>query len=525
DALLAYVESQRAFFRSVSGAPSDAYHYAIFNKNTPTGGLLGLGYYPSPRSAIGWDNRDDPNAPRGGMTMAHEIGHNHGRPHTWDEAAAPNSIREVGVDVYAYRTWPTNTIACMNYGAPRWVSDYTWERLFDRRSSSPAPPLLEEGKRQVYVIAGVGRRDGSGHLDPSYVIESGEPLDASNEAGPFFIQLRTDKDELLYSHPFDTSMEACYSTNATHIAQTEGRSPFAFILPYSNKVGKIQLKLGEQLIDELVAAGVPMGVTVTYPNGGEVLTPSDKIRWTATDIPDVTLTFQLFYSHNAGQTWEPMLGGLPAVVTPLQGYKVSRINGQFEMALDSEAERMAGSGDMLIRVLASDGVRTVEDISDGTFTVESKPPIVTISSPFEGSKHPIGNTVVFSGYAFDKEDQGAVPDEKLSWLWKPEAAGLVEFATGRDAFLLDIPEGDIKVWFVAEDSDGQSATAEITINGDTPILGDLNNNWQLDGGDVMMYGAIWSATSGGENFYGIADIDADGIIDNKDVLLLLTNMN
>jgi len=186
---------------------------------------------------------------------------------------------------------------------------------------------------------------------------------------------------------------------------------------------------------------------------------------------------------------------------------------------------MAGSGEMLIRVLASDGVRTVEDISDGTFTVESKPPIVYISVPEDGSKHTIGDTVAFSGYAFDKEDAGPVPDERLSWVWQPEAAGFVEFATGRDAYLEEIPEGDFSVWLVAEDSDGQSATAQVTLNGDTPILGDLNLDWKLDSEDVLIYGAIWGATSGGDDFYGIGDIDTDGVIDDKDILLFITNMD
>ncbi|MBI5499823.1 MAG: hypothetical protein HY907_06245 [Deltaproteobacteria bacterium] len=73
-------------------------------------------------------------------TMVHELGHVFGRGHSGcsvprDDRAFPHAGGVIGVwgrDPRDGRYWPPGTADFMGYCTPPWVSDYTWNRLFDR---------------------------------------------------------------------------------------------------------------------------------------------------------------------------------------------------------------------------------------------------------------------------------------------------------------------------------------------------------------------------------------------------------
>lgn len=102
-------------------------------------------------------------------------------------------------------------------------------------------------------------------------------------------------------------------------------------------------------------------VTVTYPNGGEIITPPTvgrnragvELEWTASDNIGVTQSIILF-SGDGGATWPDTLavGGIASPFEPAWG----------EMASTTAAR---------IRVIVLDAqLNAAEDVSDGDFTLE-----------------------------------------------------------------------------------------------------------------------------------------------------------
>ncbi|MBE0526351.1 MAG: hypothetical protein IH631_05375, partial [Candidatus Thorarchaeota archaeon] len=95
------------------------------------------------------------------------------------------------------------------------------------------------------------------------------------------------------------------------------------------------------------------GVEVDSPNGGETVAGEIAVSWTGGDLDDDALTYSVFYSDDLGGSWTSIGNGLSD--TEVQWNTTLVDNGQ----------------DYLIRVVASDGEFTIEDISDGNFTVDN----------------------------------------------------------------------------------------------------------------------------------------------------------
>jgi len=94
-------------------------------------------------------------------------------------------------------------------------------------------------------------------------------------------------------------------------------------------------------------------VTVTFPNGGEVLNGTQTITWDAVDFDSDSLTFQVQYSDNNGSDWSTLATGV--------------IIHEFEWNTTLHDD---GTGYM-IRVIASDGDLTAYDDSDDPFELDN----------------------------------------------------------------------------------------------------------------------------------------------------------
>jgi hypothetical protein len=147
--------------RQTDKVASDVYYFGMV-KPTDTlkdycrsGCTAGIGYVgslnqPAAYAAVGLAYADETSA----STMAHEVGHNHGRNHA--PCAPGNNIS--GVDPnYPYAgaklgTWgydvrnqkffdPTATYDIMGYCDPKWISDYTYKGLLERVAAINLPHL------------------------------------------------------------------------------------------------------------------------------------------------------------------------------------------------------------------------------------------------------------------------------------------------------------------------------------------------------------------------------------------------
>lgn len=105
------------------------------------GGIAGLGFVPDAsddysRCAVGLGFKDaDPN----GFIMAHEVGHNHGRPHAPCGVSGepfPYSNATIGAWGYSFISQklkePSGFHDVMSYCDPQWISDVNYSKLFTR---------------------------------------------------------------------------------------------------------------------------------------------------------------------------------------------------------------------------------------------------------------------------------------------------------------------------------------------------------------------------------------------------------
>src|SRR5207248_1572608 len=111
-------------------------------------------------------------------------------------------------------------------------------------------------------------------------------------------------------------------------------------------------KDGNELASRNVSAQAPQ-VRMIFPNGGEILEDKVTVRWRASDADGNNLTYSLLYSHDAGQTWQTVVGNIK------------------ESQITVDLRELPGGTRALFRVIATDGVNTGIDDSDHTFTVPS----------------------------------------------------------------------------------------------------------------------------------------------------------
>jgi hypothetical protein len=188
------------------------------------------------------------------------------------------------------------------------------------------------------------------------------------------------------------------------------------------------------------SANAPV-VTIQSPNGGESIGDPAMVTWTANDADGDPLTFALLYSSDGGTSWI-------AVGTDLTG-----------TSADVPLTGLAGGGNALFRIIASDGFLTGQDDSDGVFTVPNTRPVVRILSPRDGGAYGIGTILSLEADASDSEDG---PLDGTSVVWTSSRRGVL--GTGA---ILELPKvyggGDV-ITVTATDSEGASASASVRID-------------------------------------------------------------
>jgi hypothetical protein len=196
----------------------------------------------------------------------------------------------------------------------------------------------------------------------------------------------------------------------------------------------------QQLAIRSVSAHAP-AVTLTAPNGGEVLDGDTiAVAWSASDQDGDSLIFSLDYSPDGGTTWTPL------------GSDIT------ETAVTLDAASVPGSDQGLFRVIASDGVNTAQDTSDGVFSVPDKDPQVWIVSPADGAVFVPGQAVGLEGMAVDLET-GSLSESAL--VWRSDVAGLL--GTGELLHVTDLALGTHRITLTATDPHGSEASATVTI--------------------------------------------------------------
>ncbi len=452
----------------------------------------------------------------GGVLMPHEIGHTWlGISHVKDVCGSmspyfdsyPNTTGDIdgyGIDA-ASRTVPAPATHkdIMTYCDPEWplwTSAWTYKHLLEEIAGVPAgaaaPPELPVGisqNEQEYLVA-----TGTLTVTDTLAERRYERLmmptgtDDGPGAGAYSLELRTGGGALLFERRFDVSLTG----------QGDNAAVFNQVMPIPSGTGRIVLLHGTGVLDTLVVSPAAPVVAVTYPNGGESLSGSVTITWTGSDADGDPLKYDVLYSRDDGLSWSALAVGLSSTSFPWN------------------TGASPGSAAARIRVVATDGVNTSQDDSNGAFSVALKTPQAHIAAPAGGSAFFSGRQVLFEGEGYDPED-GVLGDAALSW----ESDRDGDLGTGRALSVEDLSSGTHVITLDAVDSASNHGTATVTITINVAL--DSDGDGVGDGADncpgVPNPGQQDADGDGEGDACDQGDADGDGVPDFADNCRLKAN--
>ena len=139
--------------------------------------------------------------------------------------------------------------------------------------------------------------------------------------------------------------------------------PFSVVIPYIDGTARIELRKGAAtLAQKIVSANAPT-VQINSPAGGESYFTEVPITWTGSDLDGDPLSYAVLYSSDGGTTWTTA-----DIEIQQQDYTLNLIG-------------LPPGNNYLVRVIATDGVNTGEDVSDSPFSVLNTVFLPAISKP------------------------------------------------------------------------------------------------------------------------------------------------
>ena len=313
------------------------------------------------------------------VTLAHEIGHNLGRQDLfmenkeslwglfgWCNRGDPEwpydddsdetydyAIHNIGFDFSANALVSENTDDFMigqhcgaNAYDKKWISTHNFKKLYDALANTAQAANLQRGSsvetiqssQPVVLVSGYVYTDATARLEVGYQLTAQQIV--SQSTGTDYCLSLEGSGAVDLSHScFDVSFVDPDS------GITQSAASFVQVLPYDPAAVRLVLKQGtNELAARLVSAHSPT-VTLQTPHGGEVISGTVDVTWTASDADSDPLAYIVSYSADQGQSWHHL--GIDITETHL--------------LVDTNV--VPGSNQALFRVMASDGINTANAAS------------------------------------------------------------------------------------------------------------------------------------------------------------------
>jgi IPT/TIG domain-containing protein/peptidase M66-like protein len=273
--------------RTADGA-TDRYYYGVVKVNY-TSGVAGLGFVGAP-AAIGWDLSSGPSV------LAHEVGHNFGRPHSpCGGASSPDPnypyagglIGVTGWDVFATSNNLKNAATytdVMGYCNPQWISDYVYTSVLNFRSASSLGLVAPAQGRAGEGLLVWGRiEDGQMILEPAFRVPVRGP---APQPGPYVWQGRDTFGQTLAQVSFDAPEVADLPNGSVRL--------FSFIVPMSAQALRALRSVHVMQDGAELARRVRSATTVNLADQAglqmqDVNTRTLQLYWDAAQAPVVML--------------------------------------------------------------------------------------------------------------------------------------------------------------------------------------------------------------------------------------------
>jgi hypothetical protein len=351
-----------------------------------------------------------------------------------------DGAKMAGMDTY--RETPRFGFELMSYcgTAMKWISDFTYKGIRDRINAiAPPPPFIIPLSKWHLMIGKMNFSEGTVQLLPFTTFETTiQP--AQMPAGPYALVLRDSRGSTLQRVAFQPRIYEADILPGGSSGPRQGS--FLIPVPFDERItsAEVQDDRGSVLASRVGSANSPI-VRVAFPNQAQVLTGDTvEFSWVGTDSDGDALSYTVQVSTDCGETFETV-----AVAYP-------------DTALTVPLDYIRGTDCGLLRVQASDGFNTAEDVSDQPFTIPNRAPRVSIARPANGAKLFGDQPFALEGGAFDTED-GSLSGEAL--MWESDLDG----ALGSDEELLaTLSVGTHRITLIATDSEGGIGSDTVTID-------------------------------------------------------------
>jgi hypothetical protein len=403
-------------------------------------------------------------------TFAHEIGHNLGLDHPpKDDPLTTNGDHWFDVYDRVIKPVPSsvggdNLLDLMvpkRLESEAWISPTNYNYLVNQLCSASAAAAVTEsslpqaGSDNLVISGSVGNTDpATGTLDPLFGPTTA-PTTTLPAGSQYCVNLEDALENVLSSYCFNVSFDDDSDTPAS-------AASFSMVVPDPTGLYRIELTKSTSsepvVLSSQTASAHPPSVTVTYPNAaGLTLSGNQTITWTGSDLDSgSSLTYDVLYSHDKGTTWMGIGAGITGT----------------SYAIDFSSLPGTNGANGLIEVMVSDGFYSAQDTLNNPFTVDNKPPSVSILSPFSGASFYTGTKIVLEGDGIDLQD-GLLSNSALNWVSSKDGA----LGTGQ-MLEVNLSPGTHTITLKATDSQGLYATAstQLTVVQNVVLPGAFNKS-------------------------------------------------
>jgi len=295
------------------------------------------------------------------LVAAHEIGHTYGLPvhpcaeeYDGDCNGVPDRIGEFAAPgLWVSRRIPIRVpdereAYCFmgggtaNHDKKYWVDAEDYAKLFnDHKVVSSSQVSIFDEATQGILATGTFGISGTVTLGTWYVLSEAEL--STLTPGPYSFEYQDANGAILYQQSF--------AITYTVWGETFEQIPFVSTIPYIPNTAKIVVKYENVPLAEKVVSPNTPAVTVVSPNGGEQLSGQAEISWVGADADGDTLAYVIQLTLDNGASWTTLAVGLAST------------SYMFDVS------QLPPGTQYRIKVIASDGINTGQDVSNAPFTI------------------------------------------------------------------------------------------------------------------------------------------------------------
>ncbi|MCB0034850.1 MAG: hypothetical protein KDE51_12545, partial [Anaerolineales bacterium] len=285
---------------------------------------------------------------------------------------------------------PESTHDFMSYCPDVWISDYTYQAIYNVLATVPQAAALDtqlESNTAGILVSGSYAKNGSaGELHSAFVLSNTQSLQL-NGGGDFRLALVNSENIEVYIQAFDPE-------EVTEESLNDGFSQFTFLLPDLDDIQAVRFYYQNILLDEFTTTAEQPVVTIQTEVPALVTGESLTLSWSST----VTNSqYMVRFSPDNGQTWQTL--------TPPRSATTFTV----------DVQTLQGTTAGLFEIVASNGLVS-GSARTAVFQVASKAPEVVILKPQNGRQYiEEGEVVILMGSAYDLED-GNLTDEQFTWI-------------------------------------------------------------------------------------------------------------